>query len=459
MSPATASIGIVLASPEDFELLEPARALLERLQCPCQTFTASVWASPERLLGWAERSADAGIKVIVAAAGSEPQLPGFLAAASRLPVIAVPRPASTGDECLSLALRTSPAAPVAAVAPGDALSAALLAVRVLAVAEPGLARVLEEYRQTLVRDLDDQAGLWPEAERASPRGKTAARPAAPNAPSVAARTAFRPDASPAPEAPKFAGDTEESVEIRPAHLDRPLTGQPPRAAEPKTAPLPLKGARVIGRRRIDSDAPDVELIEEAVDCLLEGGVIALPTDTVYGVAADATNPAAVEMLFELKGRSRNKAIVLLVDSPKLLAGIACNLTVEARRLMEAFWPGPLTIIFQKRPGNFTHVSTRDTIGVRLPDHSVPLAIMQALGRPLACTSANLAGEPEALAADQIEAAFGNQLNLILDGGVLSESPPSTVVDMTGEPYKILRQGALSYDQLAALVGDKLEPEA
>jgi L-threonylcarbamoyladenylate synthase len=190
--------------------------------------------------------------------------------------------------------------------------------------------------------------------------------------------------------------------------------------------------------------------------MLEGGLIALPTETVYGLAADATNPRAVERLFAVKGRERSKSITLLIDSPRLLAGIARNVTVEVRRLMEAFWPGPLTIVFQKRTGNFDHVSPGETIGVRLPDHSVPLALMQALARPLACTSANLADRPDATSSDQVDGYFGDRINLLLDSGQLPPAPPSTVLDVTGEPYRILREGPVTAEQIAAIVGDKIE---
>jgi L-threonylcarbamoyladenylate synthase len=262
---------------------------------------------------------------------------------------------------------------------------------------------------------------------------------------------------------RFADDEGEPVEVRPYAINKPLEApSAPESTEPEApaiseaSPATESGARVIGRRTISPEEIDVFLIEEAVDCLLEGGVIAFPTETVYGLAADATNPAAVERLFQIKGRTRGKAITLMVDSPKMLAGIARNLTVEARRLMEAFRPGPLTIIFQKRGENFNHVSTRETIGVRMPDHSVPLAIIQELSRPLACTSANLSGQPEAASADEVELALGPQLNLILDAGRLPERAPSTVVDLTAEPYRILRQGDITADQLAALIGDKLD---
>jgi tRNA threonylcarbamoyl adenosine modification protein (Sua5/YciO/YrdC/YwlC family) len=341
------------------------------------------------------------------------------------------------------------------VAPGAAREAALLALRVLALASSVLRKEIEIYRQTLVNELDGrQAKLVEAAESEAaappPRLKTARpqapapRPEPPRAPDDTAASHYT---EPEEEDRPAAEADQEEGQVSPANLDRPLGGKPAPPRPP--AVPPASPARVLGRLRVEPDAPAVEVIEEAIDCLLEGGVIAFPTETVYGLAADATNPAAVERLYELKGRPRGKSVTLMVDSPKLLGHIACNLTVEARRLMEAFWPGPLTIVFQKRGDNFSHVSPEETIGVRLPDHSVPLAIVQALARPLVCTSANLAGQPECFTADEVERAFGGRINLILDGGELADNPPSTVIDVTREPYRILRQGAVTREQIAA----------
>jgi tRNA threonylcarbamoyl adenosine modification protein (Sua5/YciO/YrdC/YwlC family) len=447
------AIGLVLANQDPADALRPALDLFREFECPCEVFVSSVWTIPERLLSWAERAESHGIRVIVAAAGAEPQLPGFLAAACRLPVIALPlaTPRMSGGALLDLALHTAATAPVAAVAPGAAQEAALMAVRILALAVPRLDEAIEVYRQSLADEIAEQYRALTSESAPGAAQPTTGEPAVPRQPEPA-------PAAPAPAPPPvadFEDEEGEPVEIRPANLDRPLSGTPVQAGQPAAI---IKPARMLGRMKIDTDAPDYSVIEEAIDCLLEGGVIAFPTETVYGLAADATNPAAVEKLYELKGRPRNKAITLMVDSPKLLGHIACNLTVEARRLMEAFWPGPLTIIFQKRGANFAHVSDRETIGVRLPDHSVPLAIMQALARPIACTSANLAGQPECFTADEVERAFNGKLNLIMDGGPLELNQPSTVIDVSGEPYRILRQGAVTRAQIAAVVGDKLDME-
>lgn len=473
--PKTGAIGVVAPNRQELEELRPAIQTLRDFGCNCEILIASVWAAPERLLAWAERTEEREIRVVLATAGAEPQLPGFIAAACRLPVIALPLATARYEAArqMELAQQTSPAAPIATVAPGAALEAALLTVRILALLNPELTNAIEDYRQSLVDQIAalPEGAAEPEAKREIPAAPAPA-PARPASPQAGSRRAPQPpkeEPEPTPHEPPTsleeltaimreeeppAEPEEAGVEIRSANLDRPLSGPAPAAA-----PKPAAPARMLGRRKVDPDAPDFKVIEEAIDCLLEGGVIAFPTETVYGLAADATNPAACERLYELKGRPRNKAITLMVDSPKLLGHIACNLTVEARRLMEAFWPGPLTIIFQKRGANFAHISDTETIGVRLPDHSIPLSIMQALARPLACTSANLAGLPECFTADEVERAFPGKLNLLLDGGRLTSAPPSTVVDITNEPYRILRQGAVTRAQIAALVGDKMEPEA
>ncbi len=467
MANEQARVGIVVAGAEELEPLQPARKALERFGCPCEVLRAEPWREPARLLQWAEQAEMRGLRVLIVAAGLVPQLPGLVAAATRLPVLAVPLALGSlrDSELTQLALATAPTAPVAAVEAGAAEIAAFLALRILAVGEDRWVAALE------------RAAHGPAAEAAPRPASSKPAPAAaepfriprkvykidverPRPPEESEEWAREPEADPAHphDMFEFVDDSGEKFAIRRPRLDQPLQGKVvgKEPAEASAAAQPAQPARSLGRRWIDPEAPQVELIEDAVDCLLEGGLIALPTETVYGLAADATNPRAVERLFAVKGRERSKAITLLIDSPRLLAGIARNVTVEVRRLMEAFWPGPLTIVFQKRAGNFDHVSPGETIGVRLPDHSVPLALMQALARPLACTSANPADQPDATSADQIEAYFGDRLNLVLDSGLLPPAPPSTVLDVTAEPFRILRPGPVTAEQIAAIVGDKIE---
>lgn len=520
-SPLQQLIGVVVANREELDALRPALELLDRLGCPYEALVASPWTAPRRLLDWVARAQGAGVQVLIVAAGGVPQLPGLIAAAGRLPVIAVPLMVGAlgGADLLELTLATSPAAPVVAVQPEEPQQAALFALRLLALGDEHWQRVLEQYRVQIERDQDemnrelrdewlagegvdeadddeddeafesDDAEVTPVApvRRARmPRAGAASgirsfvpeeEVSAGNGEDFEAEEEDAPDAAldvndadedfeprlikrgdAATQEARFA-DTDEPVDVRPISFDQPLDGPVVGSSAQELQPAkmpPKRAARRLGRLRIDADSPEVEIIENAVDCLLEGGVIALPTDTVYGLACDATNPAAVALLSEIKGRPAGKAISLMVDSQKQLGQIACNLTTEIRRLTEAFWPGPLTILFRKRAGNFAHVNTGEAIAVRLPDHSTPLAIMQTLGRPLAFTSAALPGAPEPMSADAVLDLHGDRLNLVLDGGALPDSTPSTVIDVTREPFKILRQGGVSLAQLSAIVGEQLD---
>lgn len=431
-------VGIIVASPEEQRFFRPAEEVLKKIGCPYDLIDVTMaWLGPSaadflgkmRAQGWG---------AVIVAAGLEPQAPAFVAHLCDLPVIAVPLEMGAVErECtMRLILHTMGGAPVAIMPPNGEREAAVVAMRILALGNRTLAERLGAYeRARLASHTPD----WPQRESRSSGG---------------AEGAGHEDGLPA----NFTGE-EAAGRVRPVDFDRPLEGQPLARVEPGVPEAALPPPRQLGLRAIDAEAPDAMLVEEAVDCLLEGGVVALPTDTVYGLAVDATNAAAVGRLYELKGRPPGKAITLLVDSPKLLASIACNLTTEIRRLMEAFWPGPLTMILTKRgASSFRHITTDQTIGVRLPDHAVPLALIQALARPLACTSANVSGEPDALSADDIRAAFGERVHCVLDVGQLDPSPPSTVLDVTREPYRIMRLGAVTHDQLAAIVGDKLEAE-
>ncbi|MEN6625110.1 MAG: L-threonylcarbamoyladenylate synthase [Candidatus Sumerlaeia bacterium] len=466
MANQQARVGIVVAGTEELEPIQPARQALEKLGCHCEVLQAEPWRDPMGLLRWAEQAEMRGLRVLLVAAGRVPQLPALIAAATRLPVIAIPLAVGSlrDAELTQLALSTAPTAPVAAVEPGGAEIAALQALRILATGEDRWVNALERYARG---PAEPEKGAAPRPKPTPPppdehfraKRKTYKIDLPPEKPAETEAEEWANQPEPSEDLFEFVDDSGEKFEIRRPQFDKPLEGKVARnepQPEPEAEPLPAKPPRKLGRRWIDPEAPEVEMIEDAVDCLLEGGVISLPTETVYGLAADATNPRAVERLFALKGRERSKSITLLIDSPRLLAGIARNVTVEVRRLMEAFWPGPLTIIFQKRAGNFDHVSPGETIGVRLPDHSVPLALMQALARPLACTSANLSELPDATNADQIIDYFGEKLNLVLDSGELPPAPPSTVLDVTKEPYRILRQGPVTAEQIAAIVGDKIE---
>ena len=192
---------------------------------------------------------------------------------------------------------------------------------------------------------------------------------------------------------------------------------------------------------------------EAVDLLRAGLIVAVPTDTVYGIAADLALPDAIERLFAAKRRPPEKAVaVLLADTDQ--AETLGELTPHARVLAERFWPGGLTLVLPVRPGAVLPrvlAAGSPTIGVRVPDHDAPRAIARALG-PLPTTSANVSGEPDAHDAQEIAERLGDALALVIDGGPIHGGPASTVVDCTWDLPVIRREGAIP----AELIVDTLE---
>jgi L-threonylcarbamoyladenylate synthase len=187
----------------------------------------------------------------------------------------------------------------------------------------------------------------------------------------------------------------------------------------------------------------------AVEVLRNGGIVALPTDTVYGIGVALDTPGGIERLFAAKRRPPDKAIALLLADAEQAAEIG-DLTPAARVLAAAFWPGGLTLVVPRRTdrplpaaltGGDLAPGAIPTVGLRVPDHDAPRAIARALG-PLPTTSANRSGEPEARDADEIERLLGREIDLVLDGGPAGGGPASTVVDVTGERPRVLRDGAI-----------------
>lgn len=192
-------------------------------------------------------------------------------------------------------------------------------------------------------------------------------------------------------------------------------------------------------------------VEQAVTLLRAGQVIIFPTDTVYGLGAHGFIPSAIEKLFALKGREPRKAIPLLLASTEDVTKVAVDIPPIAWRLAERFWPGPVTIVLWKAAAVLDVLTAGgDSVAVRIPGHDMALQLITALGAPLAATSANLSGQPEAVTAEEAQAIFGNQVSLILDAGRCPGGVPSTVVDVTVFPPLIRRRGALA-DEVEAFL--------
>jgi tRNA threonylcarbamoyl adenosine modification protein (Sua5/YciO/YrdC/YwlC family) len=206
--------------------------------------------------------------------------------------------------------------------------------------------------------------------------------------------------------------------------------------------------------RTDRDAG----VEAAVDALQAGELVVLPTDTVYGIAADAFNPVAVGRLLEAKGRGRDMPTPVLVPNARTLDGLADIVPAPARDLVREFWPGALTVVIKHAETLAWDLGdTKGTVAVRMPEDPVALAVLEKTG-PLAVSSANRSGLPPAVDAAEAARQLGTAVDVYLDGGPCGEPVPSTIVDLTGSAPKVLRLGALSLDALRAVLPDLVDPD-
>jgi L-threonylcarbamoyladenylate synthase len=187
-------------------------------------------------------------------------------------------------------------------------------------------------------------------------------------------------------------------------------------------------------------------IEKGVKILQKGGVIAFPTDTVYGLGADAFNATAVERIYEIKNRPKHRQLPLLIADVEQLTTLADPIPEIAWLLARRFWPGGLTLVLPKTDSLPVYLASGPTIAVRVPDHPACLALIQHLGNPIIGTSANISGQPAALTAKEVGQQLGGKIDFIIDGGKCPGGKESTVVDATREPPIILRQGIIpSYE--------------
>ena len=192
-------------------------------------------------------------------------------------------------------------------------------------------------------------------------------------------------------------------------------------------------------------------IANAALAVQRGQLVVLPTDTVYGVGADAFSPAAVQRLLEAKGRGRDMPPPVLVSAPTTLDALAVGIPAYARALVEQLWPGPLTVVCRQQPSlQWDLGETRGTVAVRMPDHEVALELLARTG-PLAVSSANKSGMPAATDADAAEDMLGDSVEVLLDGGVSPGGEASTIVDVTGETGRVLRLGAIPLARLNEVV--------
>ncbi|GAA0633266.1 L-threonylcarbamoyladenylate synthase [Sporichthya brevicatena] len=184
-----------------------------------------------------------------------------------------------------------------------------------------------------------------------------------------------------------------------------------------------------------------------------GQLVVLPTDTVYGLGADAFTPSAVEALLAAKGRGRDMPVPVLIGTMRTLDGIAARLSDAARELADAFWPGGLTIVCHQQPSLAWDLGdSAQTVAIRMPLHPVALDLLKATG-PMAVSSANRTGYPPATTVAQAREQLGDSVEVYLDGGPTDDNIPSTIVDVTGSRPRILRAGHISVDDIRSVVAD------
>jgi L-threonylcarbamoyladenylate synthase len=195
---------------------------------------------------------------------------------------------------------------------------------------------------------------------------------------------------------------------------------------------------------VDASRPAPTVIERAASILRAGGLVAFPTETFYGLGAHALDEGAVLRIFEAKGRPADKPLLVLVDSVAMVEQVAGAVPPRARRLMDRYWPGPLTLVLAARPDLPAALTAgTGTIGVRLSSHPVARALVAAVGAPITAPSANLHEAASPRTADETVAGLGAQVDLVLDGGVTPGGPASTVLDVTRTPAIVLRAGVVT----------------
>ena len=198
--------------------------------------------------------------------------------------------------------------------------------------------------------------------------------------------------------------------------------------------------------RISNDIEIPTALTAAAEALQKGGVIAIPTDTVYGFAAAVHNRDAIEKLYEIKERSQTKSIAVLLGDAEQAHLVAHEFPAKARRLAARYWPGALTIIIRKRSDLPDNLTSNDLVGLRIPDHDFTRELIRRTG-PLAVTSANISGQPPARSVAEFAGLLGSRLDLIIDGGPSSGGIPSSVINCEAEEAVVLREGAIPTQEL------------
>lgn len=214
--------------------------------------------------------------------------------------------------------------------------------------------------------------------------------------------------------------------------------------------MEVKQTKVI---KINESEPDQAGLAEAGAILRAGGLVVFPTETVYGLGANALDAGAVAAIFEAKGRPSDNPLIVHISRMAQVSELADDFTIQAQRAAEAFWPGPLTLVLPKKPCMPAQVTAGlETVALRMPDHPVALALLDKAGIPVAAPSANTSGKPSPTTVEHVLTDLNGKVDMVVDGGDCRIGVESTVLDMTAEPPVILRPGGISREDLEGVLG-------
>jgi len=204
--------------------------------------------------------------------------------------------------------------------------------------------------------------------------------------------------------------------------------------------------------KINNLTPEPELISDAAAILQNGGVIGYPTETVYGIGCNAFDEKAVNRIYDLKHRDKSNALIIIAADIIQISDIVQSIPEQAEKLIDNFWPGPLTMVFEMSQSlkDFPFGKSK-TIAIRIPDCPICLSLLKISGFPIVSTSANISGQPAALKASEVYSYFGKQLDLIIDGGDTPSQEPSTVIDITKTPPRLIREGAITPLEITTVI--------
>ena len=194
--------------------------------------------------------------------------------------------------------------------------------------------------------------------------------------------------------------------------------------------------------KVDAKRPSTDILKKAAAIIKKGGLVAFPTETVYGLGADYMNKKAIQRLNEVKKRPKDKPFTIHIADIESLYELSCNISIFAKHLIERFWPGPLTLIFPTASG--------EKIGVRMPRNEIALKFISACGAPIVAPSANISGNRPPSNAREVLKDLDGKIDLLLDAGETEVGIESTVVDVSTTPHNVLREGAISKDQIAGV---------